>query len=43
MDVTKKDGEEVLVQIGKMLPDCNVSVVDVLRYTFRFGLPFEDW
>lgn len=41
MDVTKKDREDVLVQIGKMLPDCDISVVDALRYSSRFGLPFE--
>ncbi|KAM1492897.1 hypothetical protein ACFX10_024747 [Malus domestica] len=42
MDVIKKDREDVLV--GKMHPDCDISVVDALRYACRFGLPLEeDW
>ncbi|CAN6570967.1 unnamed protein product [Malus baccata var. baccata] len=44
MDVIKKDREDVLVGMGKMRPDCDISVVDVLRYACRFGLPLEeDW
>lgn len=41
MDVTKKDREDVLVQMEKMLPDCDISVMDAFRYASRFRLPVK--
>ncbi|KAM1115018.1 hypothetical protein TB2_038145 [Malus domestica] len=44
MDVTKKDREDVLVEMVKIHSDCDISVVDELHYVSRCGLPFEkDW
>ncbi|KAM1060164.1 hypothetical protein ACFX14_024707 [Malus domestica] len=42
IEVTKKDREDALVQMEKMLQDCDVSIVAALHYASRFELPFEN-
>ncbi|KAM0995555.1 hypothetical protein ACFX13_005721 [Malus domestica] len=31
-----------LLNMGKMKPDCDISIEDGLRYVTRFGIPFEE-